>query len=282
MFGPSWINFYGSSHDFEKWAYMNEGFARGNSFRGRLLVYITCENLEKESIKDEGKVTKLNLNEKKISFGSPSEYLLYATIYDASMIDRTFGGKPVMFEFTIGSCGHETADHGSQNVPVAARSSNVNGSRESLLQQNEDDKYSMHTIGDPLPFTIPLIAQVSPSRMFCHLNFGSEKPCIFLNFYNNDETCRIYNKIMLQKILYKLEDNLLEIGEQIEHDVADHIVLRKNIKTMIDTFIKGCNMFLSRRMKPASSKDKLVLNNKLDRAVADRAEDGIVSKKKSL
>jgi len=48
-FGPSWVNFYGSTRNFsllEECSHLNEGLSEGVSFRGRLLVSIKTEILD--------------------------------------------------------------------------------------------------------------------------------------------------------------------------------------------------------------------------------------------
>lgn len=45
------------------------------------------------------------------SYGKNEEFFLFATILDASMIDKKLGDKPVYFELTIGNAGNVIDGH---------------------------------------------------------------------------------------------------------------------------------------------------------------------------
>ena len=53
--------------------------------------------------------THLPFCESQNALGRPEEFFLFATIMEASMIDKKVGDKPVQFEISIGECLRTTS-----------------------------------------------------------------------------------------------------------------------------------------------------------------------------
>uniref|UniRef100_A0AAR2KPC0 Fer-1 like family member 6 n=1 Tax=Pygocentrus nattereri TaxID=42514 RepID=A0AAR2KPC0_PYGNA len=135
-FGPSWINIYGSPRNsmlVDDSQDMNEGIGEGVSYRGRLYIQLAVEILtggvESKSVfslkmplkdvkggKTAGKDPKIGTGgavggeEEKmgvmvlpVSNEDKESFLLFGALFEATLIDRRIGDKPISFEFTIGT-----------------------------------------------------------------------------------------------------------------------------------------------------------------------------------
>uniref|UniRef100_A0A8B9I146 Fer-1 like family member 6 n=1 Tax=Astyanax mexicanus TaxID=7994 RepID=A0A8B9I146_ASTMX len=144
-FGPAWINIYGSARNstlVDDNQEMNEGIGEGVSYRGRLYIQLAVEILtggaESKSMfslklpskdakggKTAGKDPKAGTGgagggeEEKmgamvlpvdppemVSEENMENFILFGAMFEATMIDRRIGDKPISFEFTIGNCGN--------------------------------------------------------------------------------------------------------------------------------------------------------------------------------
>uniref|UniRef100_A0A8C3B7P5 Fer-1 like family member 6 n=1 Tax=Cairina moschata TaxID=8855 RepID=A0A8C3B7P5_CAIMO len=105
-FGPAWINLYGSARNhslMDDHQELNEGFGEGASFRGRLFIEIAVEILSGGTNSTEVEVEPFDvpseIYEEKIE-----DFLLFGTFFEATMIDRKIGDKPITFEVSVGKC----------------------------------------------------------------------------------------------------------------------------------------------------------------------------------
>ncbi|NXN29298.1 OTOF protein, partial [Nycticryphes semicollaris] len=187
-FGPAWINLYGSPRNhslIDDYQELNEGFGEGVSFRGRLFIEIAVEILSGGA--RESKFSK-----------KFEEFLLFGTFFEATMIDRKVGDKPITFEVSVGNFGNIT-----DGVSAGARGKKKTHGREaeeSLLHEEEDEIF--HDFGVPLISTTPpekpLIT--GGNRNYQYLPYDDRKPCICVRSYWGDETFRLYSSNTLEKM----------------------------------------------------------------------------------
>ncbi|NWX26167.1 OTOF protein, partial [Notiomystis cincta] len=180
-FGPAWINLYGSPRNhslIDDHQELNEGFGEGVSFRGRLFLEIAVEILSGGAQKCE-------------------EFLLFGTFFEATMIDRKLGDKPITFEVSVGNFG-STAD----GVAGAGgkKKTHTGEAEESLLHGGEDD--ISHDLGVPLVSTTPpekpLIT--GGNRNYQYLPYDERKPCVCVKSSWGSQTFRLYSSNTLEKM----------------------------------------------------------------------------------
>ncbi|XP_065669780.1 otoferlin isoform X6 [Hydra vulgaris] len=201
-FGPCWINLYGSTTDFERHEYMNQGFSKGNSYRGRVLIEIQSNRLENLNSSDM-KICK-NVESYVEEKLKRENFLLFATFYEASMLEEKHKGKEICFEVSIGSCGIHDLNQSSINTKITI--GNNDGSKNSY-------NLGLEPIEDRWPFTEPVKATLASSKNSCFLDFGTSKPNVFLEFNKADDSFRLHLIIVLKKIYNKI-DNCLSIVDK--------------------------------------------------------------------
>jgi len=68
------------------------------------------------------------------SYAKNEEFFLFATVFDASMIDKKLGDKPVYFEISIGNAGNA-----------------IDGQNMSANEHNDSDSDELGKVGVVLP-----------------------------------------------------------------------------------------------------------------------------------
>uniref|UniRef100_G3P0D3 Fer-1 like family member 6 n=1 Tax=Gasterosteus aculeatus aculeatus TaxID=481459 RepID=G3P0D3_GASAC len=132
-FGPAWINLYGSVRNGsigDDTVELNEGIGEGVSYRGRVYMELAVEILSGGSgsesklsrmvkpLKDakagkgggkDGKTPVMTriidalINVSSVQLDADNEsFVLFGALFEATMIDRKIGDKPISFEFSIG------------------------------------------------------------------------------------------------------------------------------------------------------------------------------------
>lgn len=78
----------------------------GVSYRARLLIAIRTEITDSIDIGPSEVELEPTVPVNESAYGKSEEYFLFATIMDASMIDKKLADKPVYFELSIGNAGN--------------------------------------------------------------------------------------------------------------------------------------------------------------------------------
>ncbi|KFP68088.1 Fer-1-like 6, partial [Cariama cristata] len=237
-FGPAWINLYGSPRNhslMDDHQELNEGFGEGVSFRGRLFIEIAVEILS-------GGAQKMNSTEVEVEpFDVPSEiyeekfeeFLLFGTFFEATMIDRKVGDKPITFEVSVGNFGNIT--DGVSAGAGGKRKTHDGEVEESMLHEGEDE--ISHDLGVPLISTTPpekpLIT--GGNRNYQYLPYDERKPCICVRSYWGDQTFRLYSSNTLEKMADHLEESLEQVKELIKvSEIASEEKMRKTLNDFIN------------------------------------------------
>uniref|UniRef100_A0A8B9DJQ5 Fer-1 like family member 6 n=1 Tax=Anser cygnoides TaxID=8845 RepID=A0A8B9DJQ5_ANSCY len=137
------------------------------------------------------------------------DFLLFGTFFEATMIDRKVGDKPITFEVSVGNFGRVT-----DGVSVGAggkKKARGGEVEESLLHEKEDE--ISHDLGVPLISTThpekPLIT--GGNRNYQYLPYDDRKPCICVKSYWGNQTFRLYSSNTLEK----MADHLVSSPEQV-------------------------------------------------------------------
>lgn len=86
-------------------------FSLGVSYRARLLVSIRTEISDSIDLAPAAVELEPTVPVNEASYAKNEEFFLFATILEASMIDRKLGEKPVYFEISIGNAGNAIDGH---------------------------------------------------------------------------------------------------------------------------------------------------------------------------
>ncbi|XP_078071639.1 fer-1-like protein 6 [Mustelus asterias] len=275
---------------------LNEGFGEGVSFRGRLLIEIAVEILsaaaadskfsklakelkivpkEPKSGKDqkmsstpeESKSTnvsdKTNSTEVEVESIEPrtdestvQDFLLFGTIFEATMIDRKIGDKPISFEVSLGNYGN-VIDGVSPTSPTKRRPPDVNeGETVSLLHGSGLDQTSEYDKSTTTPEK-PLLTD--GNRNYYYLPFNHKKPCIYVKSRWEDQIFRLHSSNFLDKIADRLEEGLEEIKEYTK--VSDSR-MDKKMKDVLQEFTARCRYFARFAEKKLESVDQTALDKK--------------------
>nr|XP_046260385.1 fer-1-like protein 6 isoform X2 [Scatophagus argus] len=160
------------------------------------------------------------------------KFLLFGVLFEATMIDRKIGDKPISFEFSLGNWGNvlESAGHPSISATAAA----VNRRRRALDVLESTDMLSSSPLISPpnsspshivsrdpqdttttsksaTPSEKPLI--VEGNRYYMYLPLEKQKPCISLLSDWEDRTYRMCNSNMLEYIAVLFEEGVASAAE---------------------------------------------------------------------
>ncbi|NXY04527.1 FR1L6 protein, partial [Pteruthius melanotis] len=198
-FGPAWINLYGSPRNhslIDDHQELNEGFGEGVSFRGRLFLEIAVEILSggareskfssiikdiKLSSKDKDFKALKGKDKKKLE-----EFLLFGTFFEATMIDRKFGDKPITFEVSVGKCG--------KVLPKAEREPREQG------DDRTPNNFSLLCLPLNCFVTFMICSLPCFHRNYQYLPYDDRKPCICVKSCWGTQTFRLYSSNTLEKM----------------------------------------------------------------------------------
>eukprot|EP00794_Sanderia_malayensis_P004875 gene4875-5514_t len=212
VFGPSWVNFYGSTRDyamFDEHNDLNNGIGEGIAYRGRLLMAVECYEDQPD---DTGTVSVDDVAAlRPIDTGRTQPHFLFATFYEASMIPKRLGDRPIQFEVTIGEFGVflEEETVAGKNGKAPAQSSSV----DDIDVIDGEEEFMNETIYARTT-TTPITPLCKPGQKYSIIPWNSEKPCAYVKFPFEDQRRRTYNAIMLAKMFNTLEENLEELDER--------------------------------------------------------------------
>ncbi|XP_063373180.1 otoferlin-like [Cydia amplana] len=250
-FGPAYIHLYGSTRDYsllDQHASLNMGMGEGVSYRARILVSIRTE------ITDSVECPPASDVEVEImppisdgTFGKNEEFFLFASVYDANMIDKRLTDKPIQFELSIGNSGNSLDGH-SESVR-----------RPQDLESDELDEMSADT-GYWQSTTPPTKASASNDKNYYYLPYWDHKQCMHVRSIWPDHRRRMYNSNMICNIVEKFEEGLLDAQTAIENDAGAENKGVTALKAVLEAVSAACAQY-ARHMANGPP----IGNTKLDR-----------------
>uniref|UniRef100_A0A3Q3F5M2 Fer-1 like family member 6 n=1 Tax=Kryptolebias marmoratus TaxID=37003 RepID=A0A3Q3F5M2_KRYMA len=157
-------------------------------------------------------------------------FLLFGAVFEATMIDRKIGDRPISFEFSLGNYGNvlESAAQQSAVSPAVARrkkvldvpdSSDLTGSSppssypigSSTLLLPKEASDSSESTSSTTPPERPQI--VEGNRHYSYLPMEKKKPCVNVLGYWEDRSYRLYNSNMLENIAVLFEEGVSSAAE---------------------------------------------------------------------
>ncbi|KAM6373678.1 fer-1-like protein 6 [Alca torda] len=168
------------------------------------------------------------------------EFLLFGTFFEATMIDRKTGDKPITFEVSVGNFGNIT--DGVSAGAGGKKKTRDGQAEESLLHEREDEIF--HDLGVPLISTTPpekpLIT--GGNRNYQYLPYDERKPCVCVKSYWGDQTFRLYSSNTLEKMADHLEESLEQVKDLIK---ASEVASEQKMRTTLNDFINQCRAFIT-------------------------------------
>ncbi|XP_029468634.1 fer-1-like protein 4 [Rhinatrema bivittatum] len=178
------------------------------------------------------------------SLGVKEEFLLFASIFEVTMIDPSIGSKPVCFEMSIGNYG-KAAEVITQSSKKGAK---VEGQEEKqpLLEAASEEELHVEILPST---TAQLDKSMTPSKKPEPTEYDSsynciplvhEKPCIYIWSHWEDHTWRLCNSNWLIKIAERLEHGLDEVEKLSRRPKSKP---EERLKKVLEEFVAGCRQF---------------------------------------
>ncbi|KAI3356016.1 hypothetical protein L3Q82_017285 [Scortum barcoo] len=183
-------------------------------------------------------------------------FLLFGALFEATMIDRKIGDKPISFEFSLGNYGN-VLESTSQSS-ICAPSPAVGRRRRAL---DVPDSSDMLASSPPLSPSSPLLPRdlqetttwksstpperpliVDGNKYYMYLPLEKQKPCINVLSYWEDRTYRLYNSNMLENIAVLFEEGVASASElhKKSDPGAEHM-----LKTILREFCIDARSFIA-------------------------------------
>ncbi|XP_054671492.1 fer-1-like protein 6 isoform X5 [Grus americana] len=212
------------------------------------------------------------------------EFLLFGTFFEATMIDRKVGDKPITFEVSVGNFGNIT--DGVSSGAGGKKKTHDGEAEESLLHEGEDE--ISHDLG------VPLISTTSPekplitggNRNYQYLPYDERKPCICVKSYWGDQTFRLYSSNTLEKMADHLEESLDQVKDLIK---VSEIASEEKMRMTLNYFINQSRAFITiAEKKPkglnytALDKKRLMLFKQELEAMSSDAKGIVQQQKKKM
>uniref|UniRef100_A0A8V5GG54 Uncharacterized protein n=1 Tax=Melopsittacus undulatus TaxID=13146 RepID=A0A8V5GG54_MELUD len=212
------------------------------------------------------------------------EFLLFGTFFEATMIDRKLGDKPITFEVSVGNFGNIT--DGVSAGAGGKKKTRDGEAEESLLHEGEDE--ISHDLGVPLISTTPpekpLIT--TGNRNYQYLPYNERKPCICVKSYWGNQTFRLYSSNTLEKMADHLEESLEQVKELIK---VSEIASEEKMRTALNNFVSQSRAFITiaeKRRKGLNytslDKKRLMLFKKELEAMSSEAKGIVQQQKKKM
>ncbi|KAM7371001.1 hypothetical protein PAMP_010507 [Pampus punctatissimus] len=207
VFGPSYINLYGSPREFsglpDPYEDLNYGKGEGVAYRGRILVEM--------STKLEGKADKTvdSIHSDDIlvvqKYQRRRKYCLCAVFHSASMIQEP--GEPIQFEVSIGNYGNK-----------------------------------LDTTCKPLASTTQYSCAVFDGNHYYYLPWAGTKPVVVVNSYWEDISHRLDTVNIIFYITHRLQSNLEAFKTAVSAKVSDNQLVEVWLK-LLDQLIEDLESF---------------------------------------
>ncbi|XP_068789327.1 fer-1-like protein 6 isoform X1 [Struthio camelus] len=216
----------------------------------------------------------------------PEEFLLFGTFFEATMIDRKIGDKPIIFEVSVGNFGNIT-EGASAGAGGKKKAPDREVEESAPLLHEREDEISQDLGAQLISTTHPEKPLVTDgNRNYQYLRYDERKPCICVKSYWGDQTFRLYSSNALEKIADHLEESLEQVKDLIK--VSEIAPEEKMMKTISD-FISQSRAFISSAEKKPKGlnytsldKKRLMLFKQELEAMSSDAKEIVQQQKKKV
>ncbi|KAL0978832.1 hypothetical protein UPYG_G00176280, partial [Umbra pygmaea] len=203
-------------------------------------------------------------------FGVKEEFLLFASLFEVTMIDPIIGKKPVTFELSIGNYG-KTAEVIVNPKKTQSRE-DLSGERQSLLESSDDelDKEEVSSLGpNDSAVTAPRRPQPTEyDRTFSCIPLPNQKPCMFLWSQFEDHCFRYQSANWLHKMADRLEHGIDEVESLLKRPRS---TAKQRLCEVLLEFIASCKQYISNSDRKTPAK-----RNNLDKCRKEFLKKNII------
>ncbi|KAM5281278.1 fer-1-like protein 6 isoform 2-T2 [Ctenodactylus gundi] len=186
------------------------------------------------------------------------EFLLFGAFFEATMIDRKIGDKPISFEVSVGNFGN-LIDGGSHHGSKKKSAELAGEESHPLLHEGEGD--AAHDVATAVSSTTspekPLVTE--GNRNYNYLPFEAKKPCVSFISLWGDQIFRLHWSNMLEKMADFLEESIEEVKELIK--ISEEAPEEK-MKIVLSDFISQSSAFISEAEKKPKTLNQTSLDKK--------------------
>ncbi|XP_067460357.1 fer-1-like protein 6 [Thunnus thynnus] len=187
-------------------------------------------------------------------------FLLFGAVFEATMIDRKIGDRPISFEFSLGHYGNVLEPAGQPSL--SSTSPALSRRRKALDVPDSSDTFSTSPLSSPSSPSSPLLPRdpqdiirtsksttppekpfiVEGNRHYTYLPLEKQKPCINVLSYWEDRTYRLYNSNMLENIAVLFEEGVASAAElhKKQDPGAEHL-----LKTVLKELCMDARSFIA-------------------------------------
>ncbi|KAL0985656.1 hypothetical protein UPYG_G00160070, partial [Umbra pygmaea] len=291
-FGPAWVNIYGSARNFslvDDNTELNEGIGEGVSWRGRVYLELAVEIHSGAGGGQESKLSQLvkplkdtkagkaggtgtagageeekvkTVGAEVVPVDSPPQLndddkdsvMLFGAVFEATMIDRKIGDKPISFELSVGNFGNVL-----EGLPVAGRRRKVE------VDVHDPDGTPLLDTQEPklgpgqstTPAERPLI--IDGNRYYMYIPIPQKKPCVHVVSSWEDRTYRLHSSNLLEKMAEMFEEGMAKAEEM--NKVSDHST-EALIRQVFQEFIVDARSFIAFAEEKVKRRQLTVLDKK--------------------
>ncbi|XP_066543887.1 fer-1-like protein 6 [Amia ocellicauda] len=194
-----------------------------------------------------------------INEDSIESFLLFGGIFEATMIDRKIGDKPVSFEFTVGNYGN-LIDGASpvQASKKKAAAEPLDSESSPLLSQGESERM-LEAVPSKSTTTPEKPQLMEGNRSYHYLPILNKKPSVHVVSRWEDETFRLYYSNVLENIADTFEETLEVVKEM--NRLSDPQV-NDQAQTMFREFVNSSRNFIAFAEKKVKGNNLTMLDKK--------------------
>ncbi|KAJ8412157.1 hypothetical protein AAFF_G00144240 [Aldrovandia affinis] len=176
--------------------------------------------------------------------GQKEEFLLFASLFEVTMIDPCIGSKMVTFELSIGNYG-KAADVVVKSKKEVGREERGED-RQPLLDTSEDELEG-EDVPEPVSRDRSMSAPRRPQateydRSFSCIPMLREKPCLYVWNYYEDHSFRLHNSNWLSKMADRLEYGIDEVEKLLKRPRSK---AKERLVEVLLEFVASCKQYSS-------------------------------------
>ncbi|XP_050085649.1 otoferlin-like isoform X2 [Anopheles aquasalis] len=254
-YGPSFVHLYGSTRDYnllDQHSNLNTGLGEGVSYRARLLIAIRTEITDNvELFTDKNVEVEPTLPICESSYCKSDVFVLFATVLEASMLDRKVCDRSVYFELSIGNAGNSLDGHNESATSALDDDGGGGGGGGDGGELLSIDTTAYNS-------TTSACKPITHDKSHYFLPYWDYKPCMDVRCTFPDLRRRMYNSNMIGKIADRLEVGLAETHLLLEdEDPTAEVRLRAVLEEVASSCGRYVTITKGALVGPGTGKTKL-------------------------
>ncbi|KAM4704919.1 fer-1-like protein 6 [Rhinophrynus dorsalis] len=186
------------------------------------------------------------------------DFLLFGSFFEATLIERKIGDKPISFEATVGNFGN-VLDGVSPSSSKKKATDHDEGEGASLLHSDEAEVAPDISLSFRSVTTAEKPMVTEGNRNYHYLPLHGKKPCVYVKSTWGDQTFRLYSSNVLQKMADHLEEGLEQMKELVK--ISDFAPEEK-MRDVLSGFINQSRAFIVAAEKNTKMTNTTALDRK--------------------